>query len=204
MLSTKAVEPATLVLLKKIQSIPDFKTLRLVGGTALALQYGHRRSIDLDFFGNVDFTKLNFPHLLSGFAQVRIINNSTHIKEYFIDGIKVDFVNTPYKWIRPAITHKDFIIASPEDIAAMKLAAVTNRGSRKDFIDIYYLLQKYSLADMLSFYQEKYPDGSKFLVLKSLVYFEDADSEEMPGMFEDISWAAIKNSITQRHAEFLA
>ena len=79
----------------------------------------------------------------------------------------------------------------------MKLNAIAGRGSRKDFIDLYFLLKKYSLTEMLDFYKQKYIDGSEFMVIKSLNYFEDADSEEMPIMIEKISWNEIKIEISR-------
>ena len=77
------------------------------------------------------------------------------------------------------------------------------RGSRKDFIDIYYLLDRFSLEDILGFYDQKYKDGSTFLVLKSLNYFDDADSEEMPHTFENISWDNVKSRVSQAHKEYI-
>ena len=151
MLQKKVIEQKTLDLLIKIQSIAEFKELRLVGGTALALQFGHRQSIDLDFFGNTTFENISFENILSSFESVRIVNNRSFIKQYFINDVKVDFVQYPYKWIRNEVLIDNVTMASPEEIAAMKLAAVTNRGLRKDFIDIYYLLKVYSLDEILTF-----------------------------------------------------
>lgn len=77
----------------------------------------------------------------------------------------------------------------------MKLSAITGRGSMKDFIDLYFLLQKYTLSEMLDFYEQKYTDGSKILVLKSLTYFDDADNDVIPKLFNKINWQEIKNEI---------
>jgi len=85
----------------------------------------------------------------------------------------------------------------------MKLAAITGRGTKKDFIDLYYLLEQYSLSEMLSFYENKYADGSVFLVMKSLTYFEDADREQTPVMLHKISWPKIKKTITNTVQQFL-
>jgi hypothetical protein len=82
-----------------------------------------------------------------------------------------------------------------EDIAAMKVNAVAGRGSIKDFIDIYFLLNEFSIKEMIGFYLQKYPDGSEFMVRKSLTYFDDADNEEAPILFHDISWSEIKKTI---------
>lgn len=86
-------------------------------------------------------------------------------------------------------------LVSDKDIAAMKLNAIAGRESRKDFIDSYFLLKKYSLKELLNFYNKKYLDGSKFMVLKSLNYFEDAESEAIPVMFEPVNWYEIKQTI---------
>ncbi|MFD0779543.1 hypothetical protein ACFQZF_14755 [Flavobacterium myungsuense] len=90
-------------------------------------------------------------------------------------------------------------MVSVKDISAMKLNAIAGRGSKKDFIDLYFLFQMHTLSEMLSFYTNKYIDGSEFMVLKSLTFFDDADNEEMPIMFEDINWDEIKKTVL--HAE---
>ncbi len=77
----------------------------------------------------------------------------------------------------------------------MKLNAITGRGSKKDFVDLYFLLKKFTLDEMIGFYNEKYFDGSEFLVKKSLAYFDDADKEQMPIMNTDIDWEEIKSTI---------
>lgn len=77
----------------------------------------------------------------------------------------------------------------------MKLAAVAGRGTKKDFIDVYFLLQHYSLQEMLRLYKEKYTDGSTFMIIKSLSYFDDAEDEPEPFMFENIDWDMVKQTI---------
>ncbi len=86
----------------------------------------------------------------------------------------------------------------------MKLAAITGRGTKKDFIDIYFLLKKFTLKKMLSFYNRKYPDGSVFLVLKSLGYFEDAEEEQAPVMLEKAEWNEIKNRINMELKTYIS
>lgn len=94
-------------------------------------------------------------------------------------------------------------LAGLEDICAMKLAAITGRGTRKDFIDIYFLLRAFTLEEMFSFYTHKYADGSPFMVIKSLTYFEDAENEPEPYMFESIDWNAIKTEISKQVARLI-
>jgi len=88
-------------------------------------------------------------------------------------------------------------MATDKDIAAMKLSAITNRGTKKDFIDLYYLLKHYSLEQMVSFYTTKYGESSVFMVLKSLTYFDDAELDVSPNVLDrTINWSTIKNTIT--------
>lgn len=86
-------------------------------------------------------------------------------------------------------------MVTQSDIAAMKLNAIVGRGSKKDFADLYFLLEKYSIQEMISFFNKKFADGSEFMVLKSLHYFDDADLEEMPEMTSPIDWEKIKAKI---------
>ena len=102
MLSFRTVTSDTLELLKALMSAPELLSLRLVGGTALALQYGHRVSVDLDLFGEVTIDKFELLSLLQGLGEVRVINETKNIHQYFVNGIKVDIVN--FRWIRNVVT----------------------------------------------------------------------------------------------------
>lgn len=169
---------------------------RLVGGTALALQLGHRLSIDLDFFGEVEGdTEAIADRLRDDGFDVKFESNSKNIHVFQIDGIKSDIVNYRYPWIDDMIEEDGVRMAGMKDIAAMKIAAITNRGSRKDFVDLYYLLQYFSMNDIMRLYLEKYPDGSEFLAYKSLLYFEDADAQVMPKMIVPLTWEQTKKKI---------
>ena len=86
-------------------------------------------------------------------------------------------------------------MASPKDIAALKINAIEGRGTKKDFIDMYLLLQHYSLEEILAFYQQKYPDYSIFRALRSLTYFDDADDQIMPHMFVEDTWENMKENV---------
>ncbi|CAN5383788.1 hypothetical protein BH11BAC3_BH11BAC3_19440 [soil metagenome] len=89
------------------------------------------------------------------------------------------------------------------DIAAMKIAAITGRGSKKDFIDIYFMLQQMDLEQIMEYYTAKFKDGSLFMALKSIVYFDDADQDEMPNMFSPANWEEIKRSITLSYQTYI-
>ncbi len=196
MLRTATVEESTLVLLKKLQQIPLFSELRLVGGTALALQLGHRISIDLDFFGKIEASSSEIEQaFISHGCKILKDNDTKNIKQYTVDNIKVDIVNYPYPWLRPCIDTDGIRMAGIQDIAAMKLSAITTRATRKDFVDLYFLFQNLSLQEMLQLYELKYPNDSIFFVLKSLGYFADAENTPMPQMLSPISWNEIKDCI---------
>ena len=196
MLFYNTIHSETLELLKKLQSEDVFSDLRLVGGTSLALQLGHRISVDLDLFGDLQIDKVELNKILTKLAQIELLQETENIHIYNIENIKVDFVNYHYPWLKPDIRVDGLSLASIEDIAAMKLAAITGRGSKKDFIDIFFILQEYSLNDILNFYKTKYKDGSEFLVLRSLAYFDDAEEDLMPKMLNNISWEQVKNTIS--------
>ena len=195
MLHYETIYPNTLELLKKIQSLDMFKESRLVGGTALALQLGHRVSIDLDFFGKIDAPLEDIVFELSSFASVSPISASKMMRFLIVDGIKVDIVNYPYPWIDSPVVENGVTLAGIQDIAAMKLSAITNRGTKKDFIDYYYLLKTYSLKELLDLYVRKFSDAQLFTAIKSLTYFQDAEADPMPRMTKNLDWENVKKSI---------
>lgn len=198
MLFYKTIAPATLELLTGLQEIQGLKTTRLVGGTSLALQMGHRISVDLDLFAHdlqEDFLSVIAAITKKGYT-IEIRKQSSNMLVCMINGVKVDIVNYPYHWLEKEIRQNNIILAAEKDIAAMKLSAITNRGTKKDFIDLFYLLRKFTLKQMLDFYTDKYPGASAFMVIKSLTWFEDADLEIPPVLFDQtIRWEEMKNTI---------
>lgn len=196
MLLYHAVTSHTLELLNHLSSKLASTDLRLVGGTALALQYGHRSSIDLDFFGTLDDRVVNLHKVLDSIGSYEVIKETENIRIYNLEGVKVDFVDySMYPWIDAPIMEDGLRLASPRDIAAMKINAIEGRGSRKDFIDIYFLLQHFSLNEIMGFYQQKYPNYSIFRALKSLSFFTDAEAQLMPVMYSPVSWEEVKQQV---------
>ncbi|HBB91818.1 MAG: hypothetical protein A2X22_02260 [Bacteroidetes bacterium GWF2_49_14] len=195
MLHTDTIFPGTLELLSRVMEIPEFDSYLLAGGTALALQIGHRISVDLDFFGEKEIEADEFVDQLSALGTVRIMSRSRNILILDINGIKVDFVNYRYPLVKAPVMEGIIRLSSPEDIGAMKLAAITGRGRKRDFIDLHFLLNRFSLAAIMEFYRTKYPSGSEFLVMRSLTYFVDADQDEDPRMLVPVDWEAVKASI---------
>lgn len=197
MLQTQTVVPELLELLKKIMEEPLFKNFNLVGGTALSLQIGHRNSIDIDLFGEQEIDQNSFIETLKNFGDVLIKTCSKNILITEINTIKVDFVNYKYKLLEKSFEIDQIRMLTDKDIAAMKLNAIAGRGSKKDFIDLFFLLKKYTLKEMITFYNQKYTDGSEFMVQKSLTYFDDADEQLSPKMFYDFNWEDCKQKIVE-------
>jgi Nucleotidyl transferase AbiEii toxin, Type IV TA system len=203
MLYYRTVDASTLELLKKLLYIDIFSELRLVGGTSLALQIGHRKSIDLDLFGKLEVDTLEITNVLAEVGEITLLRDSKNIHIYLVNGLKVDIVNYTYPWLQESVTTDELRLAGYTDIAAMKLSAITGRGSKKDFIDLYFLLNQMSLKEMLNFYVSKFKDGSLFLVLKSLVYFDDADEDELPDMLVPINWENVKAIIVAKYLDYM-
>lgn len=195
MLHKQAVSSKLLELINNLMQIETFSNFNLVGGTSLALQLGHRISIDIDLFGVSEINEIEFNEELSKLGTIKLVKKSKNILIYDIDGIKVDLVNYKYPLLENPKTVNSIRLGSLKDIGAMKLSAISGRGSRKDFIDLYFLLNYFTLGELLNFYNEKYADGSEFLVIKSLQYFEDAENEEFPEMIIPIDWEELKIKI---------
>lgn len=198
MLSLQTIQPDTLELLKALSNQPELQGTRLVGGTALALQYGHRQSVDLDFFGCLSDDKDTLIDVVRQVGEVTVLNRSKTILQMVVNQVKVDFVDySRYPWIDEPVEGEGITLASDKDIAAMKVNAIIGRGTRKDFVDLYVLLQHYSLSEILAFYRKKYPEFSEYHALLSMTYFEDAEMQDMPRMFINTPWDEMKTAIIQ-------
>lgn len=170
--------------------------LYLAGGTALALQIGHRSSVDFDWFGNsIDDPEILFRRLRASDLDFTILTNKFETIYLEIEKVQVSFIGYDYPMLSSLCRWDKYSmrLASLDDIACMKLSAVTNRGSRKDFIDLHYLITHYrSLGEYLQLFQEKYKQQDVGHVIRSLVYFEDADQEPEIKMFADPHWKRLK------------
>ncbi len=166
---------------KRLLILPLFKKFKkdfyLAGGTGLALQLGHRDSIDFDFFSFQDInTRKLFLTVRDIFASHKIlkVQEEKNTLTVFIDNnIKLSFFTYHYKLLDELINEDNFKIASILDIACMKLAAIVSRATNKDYIDLYFILQKMQLKNILDKLPRKLPELDVNLVLKSLVYFKD-------------------------------
>ena len=170
---------------KRLSALPllsEFKNdFYLAGGTALALQLGHRDSVDFDFFSknNIDTKKL-FQKIKKIFNKRKILkvqDEQNTLTVYIDDNIKISFFTYQYKLISKLLDEPCLKLASINDIGAMKLSAITSRASNKDYIDIYYILKQTSLNKLLQNANKKLPELDRNLILKSLVYFKDIEKE---------------------------
>jgi predicted nucleotidyltransferase component of viral defense system len=143
----------------------------LAGGTSLALQIAHRQSVDFDFFTKNDFDNRDILEKLRDLGKFELFNEARNTINALL--------NSPFR-------HKNMRVANMEDIALMKLEAISGRGSKKDFIDLYFLLRDFSLSELFEKYPLKYgiEVSNHYHLLKSLAYFEDAEHEPMPKMFD--------------------
>ncbi len=196
MLYSQAVEPRTLELLNDLMQKKYLRQYILVGGTALALQIGHRQSDDLDLFTITDFKSDDIIRVLLKNYDLKLVLQMPQTVICEINNIKVDFIRFNYPFIRPILTTDGIRMLSIEDIAPMKLDAITGRGSKKDFFDLYFLLQLFDIDKLLTLYQEKYPHQTTFHIVRSLTYFADAEAEPDPLVLNGkVTWEKVKKNI---------
>ncbi len=199
MLHTATVEPLTLGLLKRLMNDAALNQFNLAGGTALALQIGNRKSIDLDMFSSTDFeASVILQHLINVNynPKVLMLLKQTLIVE--IEGIKVDFIRFRYPFAHAIETIEGVRLAHLEDIACMKIDAIMGRGKKKDFYDLYFLLERYTLSEIMNWYSQMYPHSTLFHVYKSLTWFEDADIDGSVDILnKKHTWEKVKKTIVK-------
>lgn len=203
MLHTESVYPKTLKLLKEIMAESDLDFLSLVGGTSLALQIGHRISVDLDLFTSQTFDKNKVLNTLSKLGKTENIIDQGYFLQLEINQIKIDIVKYPYKFVDEPILIDKIRLLPIDKIAVMKLVAICNRGAKKDFVDIYFLLEKYSVSELVVLFENQFPQMNTLQLFKSMVYFDDADLQPDPIMIKSIDWQEIKNKIIQKMKDYL-
>lgn len=166
----------------------------LAGGTALSLQFGHRRSIDLDWFNAEKFNTQKLREQLLEIGGINVESEEENTLNLILSGVKLSFLRYHYQLLFPLINWQDAKLADWRDIACMKLDAISSRGSKKDFIDLYFTLKRISFDELWKLFEKKYKDikFNKLHILKSINYFDDAEKEPAPMMLEEIDWEKIK------------
>lgn len=207
MLHTETVKPGAFSLLKELMVMPSLQHFSLVGGTALSLRFGHRSSIDLDLFFHEKFDQPQIVRNLEEVFKQRFVYKQQHTQFgifCFIDDIKVDFVYFPHVPISPIVEEEGIRFYDTPDIAAMKIQAILGRGKKKDFWDIYELLQRYSLQQLMDWHKRKYP--SQMLAISiphAITYFVDAEESETPLSFKKQTWEGVKKGIQRAVRDYL-
>lgn len=201
----ETLAPETRRVLEKISAQAFIMDFYLAGGTALALHLGHRESIDLDFFSARDFSLEKLKKGVSLIGQYQLTNEEDGTLDGMLDDVKLTFLRYEYPLLFPLTDFEGVKLADERDIACMKIDAISSRGSRKDFIDLYFLLEKYSLSDLFSFFEKKYSHigYNKLHLLKSLAYFSDVEEDVMPKMIKDVSWDSVKEKILREIKKFI-
>ena len=203
MLREETVEPGTLGLLKQIVALPELKSFRLIGGTALSLLFGHRKSIDLDLFTDQPLKKdILIPALEDAFGRVSSTNDRKHIYQCVIQNVKVDFVSVKDPFLNPVQIIDSIPFAHTKDLIALKLNAVKGRGVKKDFWDIARLLQEYPFEKLFEFYHDRYSYDDTFAVIRSVVYFADAEDTLEPEALDGMTWDKVKKVIKKAFDDY--
>lgn len=195
MLYTKTIDNPLWKVLKKLSALSELQNFYLVGGTALALQFGHRKSEDLDFFTNGSFDIAGVKiALLNLYPHLKLLRDKPHGISFLMaleDDLrkerKVDMYNWAVKFIRPAIVEDGIRLASPEDIAAFKLDSIGSRKEQKDYVDLAVLCDRFSFEEMMGFFTEKFPFKDKRTVLTEILYTEEIEQSDRPEMLIDLT-----------------
>ncbi|MCU0751699.1 MAG: nucleotidyl transferase AbiEii/AbiGii toxin family protein [Akkermansiaceae bacterium] len=196
MLHLSAVPVAVLEVLDRVAPCLAAQGFSLAGGTSLALRFGHRISADLDFFTTDEFGANDLIAKL-GASAAEVIDKSSGTLRLLVGGVKIDCLRHAYPLINPPDIIGSLRMWSVADVAAMKLNAITNRGCKKDFHDLHALLKHHSLPDLLDVYCQKYSVENRFMVIRSLVWFEDADDEPDPISQVEVAWPDVKAAISE-------
>ncbi len=199
----KVISPITRESLERLSKLALFQRAYLAGGTALALQLGHRHSHDLDFFTPEEFDeRIAIQQIAQALPDFTLERQDWRTILGFIGDIRFSLFFYQYPLLFPPQEFLGIKLASLRDIAAMKIAAIADRGAKRDFIDLYILIQERhvsSLKDVLDTYDKKFGKlgQNKLHILKSLGYFEEADKEAMPQMIQKVSWEAVRQFLLQ-------
>lgn len=191
------ISPHTFQLIQQLQSLPELAGFYLVGGTSLALQLGHRNSIDIDLFTQADFNENAIIELLQSKHKTEEIFRRKNTIITLLDNVKTDFIKHDYPLISAPISQEGITYLGMEDIAGMKFHAIIQSGKRlKDFIDIYFLLEHFTMDELIGFFVKKYSYSNPLIALKAVTYFEDIDENtDPPKMLHPLPLAAIKKRI---------
>lgn len=192
---TKTLLPDTVRAIKLVSNIPIVKSAYLAGGTALAIHLGHRISVDLDFFTQAEIEEDILAQDLNRLSEFKQEGKAWRTVWGRIGETKFSLFYYKYPLLAPTQKFMQINLLDLKDIAAMKIAALGDRGTKRDFVDLFFLSKVYSLNEMLSFYDQKYGDLETKLyhLIRSFDFFADAENDAHPEMLIKISWEEIKD-----------
>jgi hypothetical protein len=173
---------------------------KLAGGTGLALQIGHRFSDDLDFFRYQEFEVPELIQSLSKIGRISVQSRAEDTLHAVVEGIRLSFLRAEAPLLFDGTHYRGIEIADPQDIVVMKIVAIGGRGSRKDFVDLYFYLRGGgSLEAAFELLRRRFTevDYNEYHLIKSLVYFDDAEAEPMPRMLRGVAWDDLKKTIIE-------
>lgn len=179
---------------KRLAGVEKLSNFYLAGGTALALHLGHRRSVDLDFFTAQAFNEDALIAAFQKLPELAILSKSEQTVYLHLSKTKVSFIGYHYPMLFPLDYFEELAVADVRDIAAMKMSALASRGSRRDFVDVYFVARQYGLPSLLELFRQKFAKANYSILhlRKALTYFADADKEPMPDMLGSLSWNEVK------------
>ena len=191
----EVIGPTVEQTLKALKERSLLEGFYLAGGTGLALQLGHRRSLDLDFFRQESFNDEQLLQQLQRFPEFSLTCRDRQTLHVRINGVKVSFLGYDYPVLFPFSPFLEVPVADPKDIGSMKISAIAGRGTRRDFVDLYMVARQEGLKALLDLFQRKFAEANynRVHVLKSLTYFDDADAEPMPNMLVPLAWQEVKD-----------
>ena len=196
MLQKQTVPEHSLELLKKISPQLSEQGFYLAGGTALALRFGHRISVDLDFFKSEKFDVFKLSEFIKeSFPDYELINETKGSLSVIAVDTKVEFLRYNYPLLESVEQIEGIPFSSLPDNAAMKLSALMNRGSKKDFFDVAELINHLTLEELFDYFFRKFPNVDQFALVKSLTWFEDAEENPEPKMLNGQTWDQVKDNI---------
>ena len=201
---TKTLLPDTIRALKLASKISTVKNSYLAGGTALALHLGHRFSVDLDFFTREVFDEKTLSGELNPLPDYKEDGTAWRTVWGKINKTKFSLFYYQYPLIKKTVSFEGIQILQKEDIAAMKVHAIEDRGTKRDFFDLFFLAKEFSLEEMFKFYDLKYGNLKEhfYIILRSLNYFTDAEKDDNPKMLIPVSWEEVKKFFQNKSVAF--
>jgi len=189
------LDPPARVVFQQLGREPIVSAFFLAGGSALALHLGHRISIDLDFFSQREYSMPELLGRLQALGRLSIASQDSDTLVGELNGVKLSFFTYPYPLLDSVVMCEGIQLASLLDIALMKMAAIAQRGKRRDFVDLYFLcLQPFTLDRLLRDMPRKFPnlEYPSYHLLRALAYFDDAEGDQMPKMIKSVDWETVR------------